>query len=196
MWSRVVRKCVAPSALAVRRLATDAAAPVSSPGSVAARVGRDVPLVVVPRDARRQARALARRAGASSSAAVVRTTSLPTKISMGLLVGSATGSIAWHFLLDEATKTAITDTLSPTPLGDLYRMVAAKIEELTKPYRDPFKDKLLPDWPIPQVPPNTPPVPVLVLDLEDTLVHSEWSVRTLKDMLSAALATENLMGIC
>lgn len=35
------------------------------------------------------------------------------------------------------------------------------------------------DWPIPQVPAGTPPVPVLVLDLEDTLVHSEWSVRSL-----------------
>lgn len=38
-------------------------------------------------------------------------------------------------------------------------------------------DKWTQDWPVPDVPPDTPPVPVLVVDLEDTLVHSEWSVR-------------------
>ena len=64
-----------------------------------------------------------------------------------------------------------------TFLGDIYVFVAKKVQETVKPFTDPSRQKLLPDWPIPQVPADTPPVPVLVLDLEDTLVHSEWSVR-------------------
>ncbi|GMF11892.1 unnamed protein product [Phytophthora lilii] len=72
-------------------------------------------------------------------------------------------------------KTRITDALGATFLGDVYAFLAKKVEETVKPFTDPSRQKLLPDWPIPQVPADTPPVPVLVLDLEDTLVHSEWS---------------------
>ncbi|TMW55667.1 hypothetical protein Poli38472_010549 [Pythium oligandrum] len=184
MWSRVVRRYAGQrvamtSATALRRFASDA----SSVGSVStvnsasmlAKVGRDVPLKVVPRDARRQARLAERRAGTAGKTTVVRTTSLPTKISLGLLVGSISGSIVWHFVLDDGVKNQIGDTLGATFLGDIYTFFANQIAELAKPYTEPSKEKLLPDWPIPQVPPDTPPVPVLVLDLEDTLVHSEWS---------------------
>ncbi|KAJ0399010.1 hypothetical protein P43SY_008330 [Pythium insidiosum] len=193
MWSRLVRPCAAamrraapppsssssalPIALAVRRFLSTAAA--GSDAAIAAKVGRDVPLKVVARDVRRQARLAQRRAGGGSAAAgaatAVRTSSLPAKISMGLLVGSISGSVLWAFVLDDATKQQITDALSATPLGDLYEVVAKEVEEIVKPWTEPSKGKLLPDWPIPQVPPDTPPVPVLVLDLEDTLVHSEWS---------------------
>jgi import inner membrane translocase subunit TIM50 len=159
--------------------AADASAAASSASSMLSAVGRDIPLTVVSRQARRQARNLEKQpgAGVGGGAAVkgVRTSSLPSKISFALLAGSVSGSVLWHFLLSEATKKSITDTLGATFLGDIYAFGATKVEELFRPFTDPSREKLLPDWPIPQVPADTPPVPVLVLDLEDTLVHSEWS---------------------
>lgn len=182
-----MRKCVPPNgaslSVRLRRFASDAAstgvasaAKVGAPtgASIAAKVGRDIPLVAIPREARRQARLKARTASGGRPA-VVRTTSLPAKISAGVLVGSISGSIVWYYVLDDATRNSVKKALNATVLGDMYEFLAQKVADAAKPYTDPFKDKLLPDWPIPQVPPDTPPVPVLVLDLEDTLVHSEWS---------------------
>lgn len=167
---------------ATRRLmlAAEAGAPtsVSEASSVLAKVGRDIPLKVVPRAERRAARKAAKHSADASEHKVVRTSSLPARISFALLAGSISGSILWHFVLDDGLKTRITETLGATVLGDVYAFLAKKVEETVKPFTDPSRQKLLPDWPIPQVPADTPPVPVLVLDLEDTLVHSEWSVRS------------------
>lgn len=159
-------------------LAAEASAPssVSETSSIFAKVGRDIPLKVVPRAERRAARKTAKHStDAAAGHKVVRTSSLPARISFALLAGSISGSILWHFMLDDSIKERITGALGSTFLGDIYAVVAKKVEETVKPFTDPSRQKLLPDWPIPQVPADTPPVPVLVLDLEDTLVHSEWS---------------------
>ncbi|POM60366.1 Mitochondrial import inner membrane translocase subunit TIM50 [Phytophthora palmivora] len=160
-----------------RLMSAEVSAPssVSEASSVFAKVGRDIPLKVVPRAERRAARKAAKHSSdAPTGHKVVRTSSLPARISFALLAGSISGSILWHFL-DEGIKSNIKETLGATFLGDIYVVVAKKVEETVKPFTDPSRLKLLPDWPIPQVPADTPPVPVLVLDLEDTLVHSEWS---------------------
>ncbi|POM64214.1 Mitochondrial import inner membrane translocase subunit TIM50 [Phytophthora palmivora] len=160
-----------------RLMSTEVSAPssVSEASSVFAKVGRDIPLKVVPRAERRAARKAAKHSSdAPTGHKVVRTSSLPARISFALLAGSISGSILWHFM-DEGIKSNIKETLGATFLGDIYVVVAKKVEETVKPFTDPSRLKLLPDWPIPQVPADTPPVPVLVLDLEDTLVHSEWS---------------------
>ncbi|KAK1930778.1 Mitochondrial import inner membrane translocase subunit TIM50 [Phytophthora citrophthora] len=164
-------------------LAAEASAPssASEASSIFAKVGRDVPLKVVPRAERRAVRKTVKHStDAAAGHKVVRTSSLPARISFALLAGSISGSILWHFILDDGIKERITGTLGSTFLGDIYAVVAKKVEETVKPFTDPSRQKLLPDWPIPQVPADTPPVPVLVLDLEDTLVHSEWSVRCCK----------------
>ncbi|CEG36520.1 mitochondrial import inner membrane translocase subunit tim50 [Plasmopara halstedii] len=149
---------------------------ISEVSSMFAKVGRDIPLRVIPRAERRAARQSTKHSvDTSVGHKVVRTSSLPAKISFAVLAGSISGSILWHFVLDDKMKNRITDTLGSTFLGDIYTYIAKKVEEAVKPFTDPSRQKLLPDWPIPQVPADTPPVPVLVLDLEDTLVHSEWS---------------------
>ncbi|CAI5723189.1 unnamed protein product [Hyaloperonospora brassicae] len=144
---------------------------VSQSSRVAARVGRDTPLHVVPRAERRAARqAAAKHSTDGLEHKVVRTSSLAARVSFALLAGSISGSILWHFVLDERLKTRIRETLRATFLGDVYVFVSKKVEETVKPFTDPSREKLLPDWPIPQVPADTLPVPVLVVDLEDTLV--------------------------
>mmetsp|Transcript_20987 Transcript_20987/g.39681 ORF Transcript_20987/g.39681 Transcript_20987/m.39681 type:complete len:450 (-) Transcript_20987:247-1596(-) len=65
---------------------------------------------------------------------------------------------------------------SESPAAKLSRMIglADKIEEFSKPARV----KLLPDWnTIPNIPPNFPAPPTLVIDLEHTLVSSTWDRR-------------------
>eukprot|EP00581_Thalassiosira_minuscula_P015965 CAMPEP_0183721390 /NCGR_PEP_ID=MMETSP0737-20130205/13683_1 /TAXON_ID=385413 /ORGANISM="Thalassiosira miniscula, Strain CCMP1093" /LENGTH=451 /DNA_ID=CAMNT_0025951393 /DNA_START=103 /DNA_END=1458 /DNA_ORIENTATION=+ len=60
-----------------------------------------------------------------------------------------------------------------SPPARLSRMVGLtdKIEEFSKPARA----KLLPDWnQIPNIPPDFPAPPTLVVDLENTLVSSTW----------------------
>ncbi|CAH0479295.1 unnamed protein product [Peronospora belbahrii] len=148
---------------------------VSELSPIFVKVGRNLPLKVVPRAERQAARDAAKHSTNVLEHKVVRTSSLPARISLALLAGSISGSILWHFILDDRLKTRMKETLGATFLGDIYVFIAKKIQETVKPFTDPSRQKLLPDWPIPQVPANTPPVPVLVLDLEDTLVHSEWS---------------------
>lgn len=74
------------------------------------------------------------------------------------------GFIAWG-IVDE-----------DSPPAKLSRMAGLtdKIEEFSKPVRV----KLLPDWDqIPNIPPNFPAPPTLVIDLENTLVSSTWDRR-------------------
>lgn len=128
------------AAAALRTFTSEASSSASS--SSLAAVGRDVQLKAVSRQARRQARQSEKHAGAP--VAKVRTTSLPSRISYGLLAGSITGSIAWHFLLDDDTKGSIKSSLDATVLGDLYRFLAAKVENAVRPWTDPSRAKLLP----------------------------------------------------
>lgn len=72
-----------------------------------------------------------------------------------------TGFIGWGIVDDNS------------PLAKFSRMVGLtdKIEEYSKPART----KLLPDWnQIPNIPPDFPAPPTLVIDLENTLVSSTW----------------------
>jgi import inner membrane translocase subunit TIM50 len=48
------------------------------------------------------------------------------------------------------------------------------IDDFAQPFAKPHTLKLLPDWPMPNVPPNMPCPHTLVLDLENTLVSSTW----------------------
>ena len=111
-------------------------------------IGSDVQLKVVSRSARRQARLNAKNGadGTATAAAgkVVRTSSLPTKISMGLLAGTFTGSFVWFVAMDDEMKQKTKDTLGSTFLGDIYQYLAKQIEEICRPFTDPAKDKLLP----------------------------------------------------
>uniref|UniRef100_A0AAV1UU70 Mitochondrial import inner membrane translocase subunit TIM50 n=1 Tax=Peronospora matthiolae TaxID=2874970 RepID=A0AAV1UU70_9STRA len=169
--SRSAPRCLTPAA---KRSTFSSSS--SSSSRVTANVGRETPLHVVPRAERRAARqAAAKHSTDGIEHKVVRTSSLPARVSFALLAGGISGSILWHFVLDEQLKRRIRETLGATFLGDVYAFVSTKVEETVKPFTDPSRQKLLPDWPIPQVPADTPPVPVLVVDLEDTLVHSEWS---------------------
>lgn len=60
-----------------------------------------------------------------------------------------------------------------SPMAKLSRMVG--LADAMEEYAIPSRTKLLPDWnQIPNIPPNIPPPPVLVLDLENTLVCSTW----------------------
>ena len=68
-----------------------------------AAVGRDVPLKVVSRNARRQARLNAKN-GADGTATAVRVSSLPTKISMGLLAGTFADSFVWFVIMDDEQR--------------------------------------------------------------------------------------------
>lgn len=157
MLVRVVLRCAAvnakraaPTALAVRRLTTAAASEgasataAPSAETIFANIGRDIPLKVVPREARRQARKLAKKGGAGDVKHGVRTASLPSRISLAVLAGSITGSIVWHFVLDEGLKKSISDTLGATFLGDIYAFAGKKVEEVLKPWTDPSRAKLLP----------------------------------------------------
>mmetsp|Transcript_35759 Transcript_35759/g.82810 ORF Transcript_35759/g.82810 Transcript_35759/m.82810 type:complete len:432 (+) Transcript_35759:1-1296(+) len=56
-----------------------------------------------------------------------------------------------------------------------WRWIVIQLDEISKPFSEPVRDKLLPDWPyFPNIPPDTPCPPTLVLDLEGTLVKSTW----------------------
>lgn len=60
-----------------------------------------------------------------------------------------------------------------SPPAKLSKMIG--LTDTISEYAKPSRTKLLPDWnQIPNIPPDFPPPPVLVLDLEDTLVCSTW----------------------
>ena len=72
-----------------------------------------------------------------------------------------TGLIGWGIVDDNS------------PMAKVSRMVG--LTDAIEEYAKPARTKLLPDWnQIPNIPPNIPPPPVLVLDLENTLVCSTW----------------------
>lgn len=62
--------------------------------------------------------------------------------------------------------------LRSSVLGGAYE---AMYEALARPFIEPSRKKLLPDWhSLPGVPPDSIGPPTLILDLEDTLVHATW----------------------
>lgn len=99
--------------------------------------------------------------------------SIAAKASYGVLITGTAGVVAW-LAMDDEKKKQVTTALKNSPLGDLYEWFGAQVAQVAKPFTDPSRDKLLPDWPLPGMPENTPCPPTLVIGLEDTLVHSEW----------------------
>lgn len=84
-----------------------------------------------------------------------------TRLGWGAAVLIPTAFIGWGIVDEES------------PPAKLSRMIGLtdKIEEYSKPART----KLLPDWnQIPNIPPDFPAPPCLVIDLENTLVSSTW----------------------
>jgi len=64
-----------------------------------------------------------------------------------------------------------------SPPAQLVRMVGLsdKIEGFADEFARPSREKLIPDWnQLPNIPPDMAPPHTLVLDLENTLVHSTW----------------------
>ncbi len=60
-----------------------------------------------------------------------------------------------------------------SPMAKLSRMVG--LTDAIEEFAVPSRKKLIPDWnQIPNIPPNIPQPPTLVLDLENTLVCSTW----------------------
>ncbi|CAN0264489.1 unnamed protein product, partial [Discosporangium mesarthrocarpum] len=91
-----------------------------------------------------------------------------SRMGKGLLitagVAAAVGAI-WHFK-EQEVRALYRDSV-------LDRVVNWVM--MAKPFTDPSREKLMPDWPPPQAPPDIPCPPTLVLDLEGTLVASQYS---------------------
>jgi len=95
-----------------------------------------------------------------------------SKISYGWLAfGSvAAGAGVFTFLItgDSEAGKSIRDSF-------WWRWLVLQINTVAKPFTEPNREKLLPDWPfIPNTPPDAPCPPTLVLDLEGTLCTSTW----------------------
>ena len=139
-----------------------------------------------PEKLSREMRKQLRKSGGSVSAsAELRGSSPLSRIAKGVAGLGVVGTGAWFGALDDSSRASCKRFLMSTPLGDLYEYIFVQIEAIAKPFTEPALEKLLPDWPngIPGIPPNVPAPPTLVLDLEDTLLHSEWSVRDLSGCL-------------
>lgn len=87
-----------------------------------------------------------------------------TKLVYGLGVGVPTALLGW----------AIADEDSPP--AQLAKMlgITQQWDQFADQFARPAREKLLPDWPMPNVPQDMPCPHTLVLDLEQTLVSSSW----------------------
>ncbi|EQC27852.1 hypothetical protein SDRG_14433 [Saprolegnia diclina VS20] len=168
MLSRLVSTAVVRSRGAARLYA-----------SVAAEAGTPTKLVLremkaVPREMRRQLRL---EAEASSSPLTKNNKTPVSRLVLRTLFG-ATGLAAagWHLYLSEETKADISKRVNDSFVGAIADYILAQIQEMARPFTKPSRDKLLPDWPMINrgVPEGYPQIPVLVLGVEDVLLHSEW----------------------
>jgi import inner membrane translocase subunit TIM50 len=105
---------------------------------------------------------------ASSGAAPSHAASAAIKL---LAAGGAAG-VAYVVYETSAGDKSTDDVLRASPLGRPYAWL---YDAVFSPFVNPSREKLLPDWhSIPNIPPDAPCPPTLVLDLEDTLVHATW----------------------
>ncbi|KAF0696263.1 Aste57867_12961 [Aphanomyces stellatus] len=129
----------------------------------------------IPRDMRRQLRLQAEAANVGST---IKTSRTPTsRIALrAFFLTSGMGVTAWNFYFDENTRSGIRGAVHGTFLGSIYDWLAVQIQEICRPFTEPSREKLLPDWPMPGygIPEGFPPLPTLVLAVEDVLLHSEW----------------------
>ena len=66
------------------------------------------------------------------------------------------------------------ETSPPYKLIKAVGLVDAWNTHIAENWNKPVRDKLLPDWPMPNVPQDLPCPHTLVLDLENTLVSATW----------------------
>ncbi|RHY35466.1 hypothetical protein DYB32_000064 [Aphanomyces invadans] len=129
----------------------------------------------IPRDMRRKLRQQAEAANEGSTVKTSRTSA--SRIALRLFLLTTGASIAgWNFYLKESVRAPVRDAVHSTFLGNVYDWILAQIKEICRPFTEPSRDKLLPDWPMPGygIPEGFPPLPTLVLAVEDVLLHSEW----------------------
>lgn len=100
----------------------------------------------------------------SSSAVTAGKKPMDTRVVYGLGVGVPTVLLAW----------GIADETSPPAKFARMIGVTKQWDEFADQFARPIREKLLPDWPMPNVPQDMPCPHTLVLDLEDTLVSSSW----------------------
>ena len=82
------------------------------------------------------------------------------------------GLFTWFLTMSEQGE-SIREDISQT---DLYQWGVMQWREVSKPFAEPLRQKLLPDWPfLPNTPPGMPCPRTLVIDLEGTLVTSTWN---------------------
>jgi len=100
-------------------------------------------------------------------------------------VGASSSSRGWIALYGVAGSIGVFSWAvsygRDSPLGQVivksyaWRWFVAQATEIAKPFSEPVRDKLLPDWPyFPNVPAGTPCPPTLVIDVEGTLCTSTW----------------------
>ena len=81
---------------------------------------------------------------------------------------AATGTLVWALSSDTEVGASMRNS-------DAWKWILAQTGEISRPFSEPIRQKLLPDWPyFPNTPPGTPCPPTLVLDLEGTLCTSVW----------------------
>mmetsp|Transcript_688 Transcript_688/g.1084 ORF Transcript_688/g.1084 Transcript_688/m.1084 type:complete len:429 (-) Transcript_688:76-1362(-) len=120
------------------------------------------------RQARRQqaVQSMEGSANTSSKAAPAAPAKKPidSRIAFGLGVGVPTALLAWGIADEESPPAQLAKMIGLTGLIEGYGDTFAR----------PSRDKLLPDWPMPNVPADMPAPHTLVLDLENTLVNATW----------------------
>ncbi|RHY59446.1 hypothetical protein DYB38_000542 [Aphanomyces astaci] len=129
----------------------------------------------IPRDMRRKLR---QQAEAANEGSTIKTSRTPvSRVALRLfLLTSGAGIAGWNFYLEESVRATVRETVHSTFLGTAYDWLVVQIKEICRPFTEPSRDKLLPDWPMPGygIPEGFPPLPTLVLAVEDVLLHSEW----------------------
>jgi len=88
-------------------------------------------------------------------------------------------SVCLWLQVDESEyASSVRDVLNQTPLGDAWKWCKVQLGEMFSPFTNPSSEKILPDWDrlvrVHNIPLSIPQPPVLVLDLEDTLLHATW----------------------
>ena len=69
----------------------------------------------------------------------------------------------------------IRSSILDSPIGGPLQDAGDWWDDMVKPLTESSHSKLLPNWPLPIVPPDTPLPMTLVVGLEETLVSSTWS---------------------
>jgi len=89
---------------------------------------------------------------------------LDSRLIFGLGVGIPVGLLAWGIADEDSPPAKFSKMIGFTNV----------VEGFADQFARPSREKLLPDWPMPNVPQDMPCPHTLVLDLENTLVNATW----------------------